>query len=113
MSIRRATNRKNVPTISAKPEVSASAVVPAHSTPPVANNAGKDISVCGEMAHDMRYVPFFVGIGVRKLSVDPSFLPDVQDGLFKMTAGSCETYANRLTRAATLRQTGKIVNDGP
>src|SRR5271163_448385 len=37
--MRRATNRKKVATINASPEVSASPVVPAHSTPPVAYSA--------------------------------------------------------------------------
>ncbi|MDZ4242247.1 MAG: phosphoenolpyruvate--protein phosphotransferase, partial [Candidatus Omnitrophota bacterium] len=39
---------------------------------------GKDVSVCGDMAHDERYVPYFLGIGIRKFSLDPRFFPKIQ-----------------------------------
>jgi phosphotransferase system enzyme I (PtsP) len=33
------------------------------------------VSVCGEVAHQKDFVPFLIGIGLRRLSVDPQFLP--------------------------------------
>jgi phosphotransferase system enzyme I (PtsP) len=36
------------------------------------------VSVCGEVAHQEDFVPFFIGIGIRQLSVDPQFLPVLQ-----------------------------------
>jgi phosphotransferase system enzyme I (PtsP) len=39
---------------------------------------GRDISVCGDMAHDPRYLSFLVGIGIRKFSLDARYLPKVQ-----------------------------------
>lgn len=30
------------------------------------------ISICGEMAHDPEMIPFLLGIGIRRLSIDPS-----------------------------------------
>lgn len=40
--------------------------------------AGTPVSVCGEMAHETLYVPFLLGIGIRHLSVDPHYLPLLQ-----------------------------------
>lgn len=39
-----------------------------------ATERGRDVSVCGDMAHGPRYIPFLLGIGVRTLSVDPAYL---------------------------------------
>jgi len=39
-----------------------------------ATERGCDVSVCGDMAHGPRYIPFLLGIGVSTLSVDPAYL---------------------------------------
>ncbi len=62
----------------------------------------KPISVCGEVAHQAEFIPFLVGIGVRRLSVDPQFLPLVQKTLSRITLSRAESYANSLLNAATL-----------
>lgn len=38
----------------------------------------KEVSICGDMAHEERYLPFLLGIGVRILSLDAVYLPKVQ-----------------------------------
>ena len=43
-----------------------------------ANNAGIDVTVCGDMANDERYIPFLLGIGIKSLSVDAIFIPRVK-----------------------------------
>ncbi len=64
--------------------------------------AGIEVSVCGEMAHDSRYIPFFVGIGVRVLSVDPSYLPLVQRVVGSQTVAEAEAYAQDLLAQSTI-----------
>lgn len=39
---------------------------------------GREVSVCGEMASDERFVGFLLGVGVRALSVDPQHIPRLQ-----------------------------------
>jgi phosphotransferase system, enzyme I, PtsP len=39
---------------------------------------GKNISICGDMAHNELYLPFFAGIGVTEMTVEASFIPKVQ-----------------------------------
>lgn len=60
------------------------------------------ISVCGEMAHDPRYIPFFIGIGVRELSVDPNFLPAVQAAAERFTLSEACNYARSLLMQSTI-----------
>ncbi|MBN2298271.1 MAG: phosphoenolpyruvate--protein phosphotransferase [Deltaproteobacteria bacterium] len=64
---------------------------------------GKEVSVCGEMAHEPAYIPFFLGIGIRLLSIDPLFLPEVQQCITGMNISDAETYAASLLAQSTLK----------
>ncbi|MBF0288255.1 MAG: phosphoenolpyruvate--protein phosphotransferase [SAR324 cluster bacterium] len=61
-----------------------------------------DVSVCGEMAHQQEYTAFLLGIGVRKLSVDPQFLPAVQATIEKISVSEAKQEAELLLRESTI-----------
>jgi len=64
-----------------------------------ANRHGVDLSICGEMAHEPEHVPLLIGIGIRRLSVNPRYLPRVQRQLAGLTVAGCEdTAADSLGR---------------
>jgi phosphotransferase system enzyme I (PtsP) len=63
----------------------------------------KDVSVCGEMAHEPDYIPFLVGIGLRSLSVDPKFLPVVQERIKSLIIADTETHARALLAETTVK----------
>ncbi|MEM7020543.1 MAG: phosphoenolpyruvate--protein phosphotransferase [Pseudomonadota bacterium] len=44
-----------------------------------AKNAGKSVSMCGEMASDQRYVRLLLGMGLRNFSVNPESLLEVKE----------------------------------
>jgi phosphotransferase system enzyme I (PtsP) len=69
-----------------------------------ANRYAKPVSVCGETAHDPAFIPFLIGIGVRRLSVDPLFLPLVQRTLGQLSIEHALSYAQELVASPTLRQ---------
>ncbi|OPL14163.1 MAG: hypothetical protein AVO39_09595, partial [delta proteobacterium MLS_D] len=62
---------------------------------------GKEISLCGEQAHDMDYLSFLVGIGIRTLSVDPRCIPDVQRTLAEDTLEESVLHADSLLAEKT------------
>jgi len=66
-------------------------------------NKGKDVSVCGEMAHEPAYIPFLLGIGIRRLSIDPQFLPQVQQGITRIAMSDAADYAGALLTQSTLK----------
>ena len=68
-----------------------------------ADTQNKEISVCGELAHEKEYIPFLLGIGVRILSVYPKFLPSVQNIISSLTISEAEAYAQRLLSEATIQ----------
>lgn len=70
---------------------------------------GKDVAVCGEMAREPRFIPFLLGIGIRKLSVDPQFLSEVRQTLADWTVTDAEAYAKKLLEEPTIRGIARIM----
>lgn len=71
----------------------------------------KPIAVCGEVAHDPEFIPFLIGIGLRRLSVDPQFLPEVQSAIGALELDRAEDYARQLLRAADALQIAGVRSD--
>ncbi len=70
----------------------------------------KEISICGEMAHEPEYILFFLGIGVRSLSVDPQFLPRVQQVIRRLSLSDATEYAQMLLAEPTVKGTREIMD---
>jgi len=67
-----------------------------------AADAGIECSVCGEMGHDPRFIPFFLGIGVRALSVEVPSLPTVHRVVSSLTLSHAREYADALLAADSI-----------
>jgi len=50
-----------------------------HKAAGAAIKAGKEISICGDMAQNERYIAFLIGAGIRVLSMDPAYIPEMQN----------------------------------
>ncbi len=46
-----------------------------------ANTHQKDVSICGDMIHNEKFIPYFLGIGVRRISVDSRYIPKIKTAL--------------------------------
>lgn len=62
----------------------------------VAKEKGVQVSVCGEMGRDPRYIPFFIGIGLRCFSIEAIQIPRTRELISRFTVEQCEKYANEL-----------------
>jgi phosphotransferase system enzyme I (PtsP) len=62
------------------------------------------------MAHEPEFIPFFLGIGVRTLSVDPRFLPLDQQKVQKLRLADAIAYSRLLLSESTLKGTREILN---
>ncbi len=71
---------------------------------------GKDVSICGEMAHEDKYIPFFLGIGVRVLSIDPRYMPKVQRIVAETDIGDARALAEAVMRETTIGGIDRILN---
>lgn len=75
--------------------------------------AGINCAVCGEMAHDTHFVPFFLGIGIRHLSVDPHYLSAVQACVMDWSSQAAEGYAGRLLSKCTIAEIEPLLTETP
>ncbi|MEN6426630.1 MAG: putative PEP-binding protein, partial [Phycisphaerales bacterium] len=55
-----------------------------------------DVSICGDMAHDTRYTPFLLGIGVRAFSVDPIYLLRTQQAIDATSLPEAQAIAKEM-----------------
>ncbi len=76
-----------------------------------ANHYQKQVCICGDMAHDPQYLAFFVGIGVRHLSVDPRYLPQIHQRLVKTDVEEAKIWSGRLLKARTVLETTQLISD--
>jgi phosphotransferase system enzyme I (PtsP) len=73
-------------------------------------NQEKEISICGEMAHDPAYIPFLLGIGVRSFSVYPTFLPEMQKVIMGLKVSDAEKYSQELLMEITISGVRKVLD---
>jgi phosphotransferase system enzyme I (PtsP) len=76
------------------------------------DRAGREVSICGEMASDRDLMPFLLGIGIRVLSVAPHQLPNLQQRIMALTLASAEAYAARLLAEFTLAGVQAVIAAG-
>ncbi len=67
-----------------------------------ANQGKREVSVCGDMAHQEQYLPFLLGIGVRNLSMDPRYLPRIQKAISKINMAEAQAVAGNMLAQAKI-----------
>ena len=76
----------------------------------MAGRHGRPISLCGEMAHDLRFFPFLLGIGVRTLSADPRYLPALQEAIESIDSTQAQALANKVLACRTSEELEALVS---
>jgi phosphotransferase system enzyme I (PtsP) len=75
-----------------------------------ASKARKPISVCGEMGHDEAMIPFLLGIGVRRLSIDPQFMPAISQRISALRMDACREHARELLAAGSIEAVRNVIS---
>src|SRR5262249_38302820 len=66
------------------------------------NTRGKPVTLCGEMAGRPRcFLPLF-GMGLRRLSMSPAFVPPLKELVRHVTQAQAEEIAQRVLRMRTV-----------
>jgi phosphotransferase system HPr (HPr) family protein len=55
--------------------------------------AGRELSVCGELAGDARCAPLLLGLGIHMLSVTPARVPQLREGIARRSLAELEELA--------------------
>ncbi|MBN2182063.1 MAG: phosphoenolpyruvate--protein phosphotransferase [Sedimentisphaerales bacterium] len=69
-----------------------------------AGQAGREVTVCGDMAHQEKYLPFLLGIGLRILSIDPRFLPRIQQAISNIDIKEAQSVAESMLAQARITE---------
>jgi len=68
-----------------------------------------DVSICGEMAHLTKYIPFLIGIGIKKISLDPQYMPTVQKFISTITIRDAEKQAQIILSKDRISEIAKLL----
>lgn len=72
-----------------------------------------DISVCGDTASDPVMLTFFLGIGMRKFSVEPRMLVKVWERIKQTKIPEAEKFAEKLLKLSTIKKIREFLKDFP
>ncbi|MHC4691252.1 MAG: phosphoenolpyruvate--protein phosphotransferase [Planctomycetota bacterium] len=75
-----------------------------------ANQNGREISVCGDMAHQEQYLPFLLGIGVRLLSLDPHYLLRIQKAISGIDLDEAQATAEKMLSQTKINDLAQTLN---
>ena len=75
-----------------------------HAVASACTERGVPLSVCGDMAHQAQYLPFLIGIGVRSLSVEPVYLPAVQNTVARIHLADAQALAEEMLAATSIEE---------
>lgn len=56
-------------------------------------NARKSVTICGDMAQNEKYLPFFIGAGIRELTIEPSSVPQIQSSISRINSLEAQKIA--------------------
>ena len=65
------------------------------------NDAGKPITLCGEMAGQPRAFILLLGMGLRSFSMSPAFIPSIKDLASHLTIGQAEAIVREVRKLNT------------
>lgn len=80
----------------------------------IAEGAGEkadELSVCGDSAGDPLMVPFYLGLGIRKLSLSPSRLHPIRRLIGDLTLERCEKITRELLEIENLEEMDHYLKD--
>lgn len=74
-----------------------------------ANSHNIDVSICGDIASQERYLPFLLGIGITSISVDPLYFPRVKNFTSNIDMKKAKLFAKKLLKCSTIAEIEKII----
>ncbi|MBI3315209.1 MAG: phosphoenolpyruvate--protein phosphotransferase, partial [Candidatus Omnitrophica bacterium] len=72
---------------------------------------GKDVCICGDMAHSVKFLPFLLGIGLRHFSMDARYLPKVHEKLSTIVLSEAQARASEILKQSKAVRTAQLLDD--
>lgn len=76
-----------------------------------AKQAEIGLSLCGEMASEVEFIPLLLGLGLTTLSLSPPMIPEVKNIIRSISLSDCEAIAQKALSFDTSKQTINFLRD--
>jgi len=70
---------------------------------------GREVSVCGDMANDPKYLKILLGLGVRCFSMDARYLPRMHENLGQLSLQECESLVQKVLAESQISRITQIL----
>jgi phosphotransferase system enzyme I (PtsI) len=74
-------------------------------------DAGREVTICGEMASNSRAAVLLLGLGVRRFSMVPARIPRVKQVLGRISTGEAGEAAREALKAATAEAAQAVIEE--
>jgi phosphotransferase system enzyme I (PtsI) len=74
-------------------------------------SAGKPCAVCGELAGNPLFAPFFLGVGIRQLSMEAMLIPQIKELIRTKTLTDCRELADEVLGCRKADHVQKLLQD--
>ena len=70
----------------------------------------KDVSICGDMAHQPKFLPLLLGVGLRNLSLDARYLPKIHESLARVSIAEAEAVTTEILKQSKVARTVQLLD---
>ena len=72
---------------------------------------GKEVSICGDMANDPKYLSLLLGLGIRCFSMDARYLPRMHERLRQLSIQECEKLTQEVLAQSQISRITQILEN--
>ena len=69
----------------------------------------KEVSICGDMVHNERYLDYLLGIGITRLSMDSRYIPKIQKAITLLNLAQAKKKTEKLLAQNRISETRKLL----
>jgi phosphotransferase system enzyme I (PtsP) len=77
----------------------------------VARSHRKDVSICGDIARDAKMIPFLLGVGLRKISLSPRQMFEIQQTVESVSMESAVYAARQMLELSRISEVESFLNN--
>ncbi len=71
---------------------------------------GKEVSICGDMANETKYLSLLLGLGIRTFSMDARYLPRMHERLRQLSIQECEALTQEVLAQSQISRITQILD---
>ncbi|MEM8727243.1 MAG: phosphoenolpyruvate--protein phosphotransferase [Chlamydiota bacterium] len=76
-----------------------------------ADDQNTPVSLCGEMASDLQFIPLLLGLGIRKLSCSSRFIPRVKKQVSELSIERLKSFTEKVLDLETAREVEEFLRE--